>query len=241
MTRLEREIKPSEKKIWPSSPFKAALSWIPIKNLPSVDQQVWRLFPKHGRGREEIGVWLSAETYQKGSTNRNIWWWLSPTIWPADEVQYQTLLGQLVQKGARHFVLNAPWQIAFFRDPQKLSLWAGPFCNLSNPLSISQIKSYGFSGAMVSPELGQEDYLSLPRQSPLPLGIVLTGHWPLCHCQSTLGPVETGKVFSKSEGRDGLGGSSRFQLLGLPQLGPKFNRLSKRVGAGRLPAFCASE
>jgi U32 family peptidase len=200
MARLEGEIKPSEKKIGPSSTFQATLSRMPIIKLPSVDQRVWRLIPKQGRSRDEIGVWLSAETYQQGSTNRNIWWWLSPTIWPADEVQYQSLLGQLLQNGSRHFVLNAPWQIAFFRNPQKFSLWAGPFCNLSNPLSINQIKSYGFSGAMVSPELGQEDYLSLPRQSPLPLGIVLSGHWPLCIARILSDRLKPEKFFQSPKG-----------------------------------------
>jgi U32 family peptidase len=200
IARLEGEIKPSEKNIWSNSSFKMALFRMPIKKSPSVDQGVWRLIPRHGRGREEIGVWLSAETFQKGSTNRNIWWWLSPTIWPADEVQYQSLLNQLLQKGVRYFVLNAPWQIAFFQDPQKLSLWAGPFCNLSNSLSINQIKSYGFSGAIVSPELGQEDYLSLPRQSPLPLGIVLSGHWPLCIARILSDRLKPEKVFQSPKG-----------------------------------------
>ena len=33
---------------------------------------------------------------------------------------------------------------------------------------------------IVSPELGQSDYLALPKHSPLPLGIVISGHWPVC-------------------------------------------------------------
>ncbi len=180
MNRLEAEINPPEKRDWPPSRFQASLPRRQTIKGPSVEQSVVRTLHQPGRGKGEIGVWLSAESFQKGLVNRNIWWWLSPTIWPADEAQYQSLIDQLVQKGRREFVLNAPWQIAFFQYPQKLSLWAGPFCNLSNSLAINQIKSYGFSGAIVSPELGQEDYLSLPRQSPLPLGIVLYGHWPLC-------------------------------------------------------------
>jgi len=60
-----------------------------------------------------------------------------------------------------------------------LELWAGPFCNASNPLAISMLKRMGFSGVIVSPELGQTDYLVLPERSPLPLGIVLSGFWPL--------------------------------------------------------------
>ena len=180
MARLEKQLKPSESRSWPPSSFRVVLPRVSISRIPLFDQKVSRQIPKPDRGREEIGVWLSAENYRKGSNNHNIWWWLSPVIWPEDEDRYQSLIEQLLQKGNRYFVLNAPWQIAFFRSPQKLILWAGPFCNLSNPLSLNQIKSYGFSGAMVSPELGKEDFLSLPRQSPLPLGIVLSGLWPLC-------------------------------------------------------------
>jgi len=38
----------------------------------------------------------------------------------------------------------------------------------------------GFGGVIVSPELGSEDYQYLPQNSPLPLGIVIAGNWPLC-------------------------------------------------------------
>lgn len=33
--------------------------------------------------------------------------------------------------------------------------------------------------AFVSPELTKEDFLALPKTSPLPLGIVLAGFWPM--------------------------------------------------------------
>lgn len=182
MAQLEAEIKPSDNREIPSSRFQAALPRIRFAKQTAVDQMVFRQNPKLDRsqGREKIGLWLSPETFRDNSTNRDIWWWLSPAIWPEDEAEFKSLIIQLMQKGCVRFVLNAPWQITFFHNPQKLSLWAGPFCNLSNPLSINQIKSYGFSGAIVSPELGQKDCLSLPRQSPLPLGIVVSGNWPLC-------------------------------------------------------------
>ncbi len=61
----------------------------------------------------------------------------------------------------------------------KLELWAGPFCNAANPLTLSMLQRMGFSGVIVSPELGKRDYLVLPERSPLPLGIVLSGLWPL--------------------------------------------------------------
>ena len=187
--------------------------------MPSIDQRVSRLIPNHARSREEIGVWLSLKTDLKGLSNRNIWWWLSPIIWPAEEAQYQSLLGQLLQKGSRNFVLNAPWQIAFFRDPQRLTLWAGPFCNLSNPLSIKQLKSYGFSGAMVSPELGQEDFLSPAPAKPASPGDSSFRPLAFMPGQNPFGPLESRQAFSKSERGDGLGRSAGFQLLGLSQLG----------------------
>ncbi|MBI4765888.1 MAG: U32 family peptidase [Deltaproteobacteria bacterium] len=200
ITRLEQQLKPSKNREWPSSPFKALLPRVRINRLPSIDQKVGRLIPSHDRNREEIGVWLSEKTELTGLSKSNIWWWLSPIIWPAEEAQYQSLLKQLLQKGSRHFVLNAPWQIALFRNPQRLTLWAGPFCNLSNPLSIQQLKSYGFSGAIVSPELGQEDYLSLPRQSPLPLGIVLSGLWPLCLARILSDRLKADRPFQSPKG-----------------------------------------
>jgi U32 family peptidase len=86
----------------------------------------------------------------------------------------------LARRGGKTFVLGAPWQAAFFSDLSGLNLWAGPFCNLANPLAIEEIGKLGLTGAIVSPELGGVDYLELPRFSPLPLGIVLEGAWPLC-------------------------------------------------------------
>lgn len=200
ISRLEGQITTSESQGWPPSHFKAVLPRRLIDRQSSIEQGVLRRIPKQSRHREEIGIWLSADTVQQGSVNRNIWWWLSPAIWPADEAQVQSLINQLLQKGAHHFVLNAPWQIAFFQNPPKLNLWAGPFCNLSNPLSINQIKSFGFSGAMVSPELGQDDFLSLPRHSPLPLGIVLSGHWPLCLSRILSDRLKTDRPFQSPKG-----------------------------------------
>jgi U32 family peptidase len=167
----------------PISRFHAILPRNRLIRTKAVDQRVYRITREMGKAHEETGIWLSRETFQAVSVTQGfcqrVWWWLPPVLWPVDEADFKSLIEQLLQKGARQFVLNAPWQIAFYQNPRKLSLWAGPFCNLSNPLSIHEIKSYGFSGAIVSPELGQKDYLSLPGQSPLPLGIVLSANWPL--------------------------------------------------------------
>ena len=180
IARLESEIKPSGRSAQRTSGFQAILPRKALSRIKALDQQVFRLIPKQTRGSEEIGAWLSPETVKAGSANRHIWWWLSPVLWPEEESRFRSLIEGLLQQGFRRFVLNAPWQIAFFQNPKTLALWAGPFCNLSNPLAINQVKGYGFSGAIVSPELGETDYLSLPEKSPLPLGIVLSGNWPLC-------------------------------------------------------------
>ena len=70
--------------------------------------------------------------------------------------------------------------MTFFQSPKKLTLWSGPFCNITNSLAVGTLASLGFKGAIVSPEIGHKDYLNLPKCSPLPLGVVISGSWPLC-------------------------------------------------------------
>lgn len=60
-----------------------------------------------------------------------------------------------------------------------LDIWAGPFCNVANAAHLGMLARMGFAGAFVSPELPGDELLALPRQSPLPLGIVLDGFWPV--------------------------------------------------------------
>ncbi len=107
------------------------------------------------------------------------WWWLSPAIFPNTESDYQANIDKMIGAGARKFLLNAPWQISLFKQPEKLNLWAGPFCNIANTQTILRLKDMGFSGAVVSPELDQFTLLSLPENSILPLGSVIYGNWPL--------------------------------------------------------------
>jgi putative protease len=96
--------------------------------------------------------------------------------------------------------LNAPWQTAFFPNAEKLNLWAGPFCNIANPLGISVLAEMGFSGVIVSPELGGADYQLLPRNSPLPLGIVIAGNWPLCISRALADDLKTQVAFESPRG-----------------------------------------
>jgi U32 family peptidase len=191
---LGQQIKGMEDTHWQASRFKERL---PRKEHPPekvIEQSVFRQMPQRGRLRHDLGLWLSPHSDQT-EFHRQTWVWLPPTLWPRDEAEFKTLIGRLVQNGCQRFVLNAPWQMAFFPDPKKYWLWAGPFCNLSNPLALQQIKSLGFSGAIVSPELGEEDYLRLPAMSPLPLGIVLSGHWPLCLSRILSDHLKTDRLF----------------------------------------------
>jgi putative protease len=61
-----------------------------------------------------------------------------------------------------------------------MAVWAGPFCNIANALAVNVLAGMGFSGVIVSPELSREDYQNLAGQSVLPVGIVVSGSWPLC-------------------------------------------------------------
>ncbi|MGA6925152.1 MAG: U32 family peptidase, partial [Desulfosarcina sp.] len=138
--------------------------------------------PSKAAGHQVMGMWLSETAVANigKSAASHLWIWLPPVVWPDDESRVADLLRQALENGVRRFVLNAPWQMALFNRPEGLTLWAGPFCNAANALSLETLQSLGFSGAFVSPELGETDILTLCRQSPLPLGVVIAGHWPLC-------------------------------------------------------------
>jgi U32 family peptidase len=146
-----------------------------------IDLTVFRHFRTVKRPTN-IGLWLSITNLKKCSqkSGRYIWWWLPPVIWPSNQKMVMENLQQALSLGSRAFVLNAPWQMALFSNTTNLVLWAGPFCNVANHLSLSILKSVGFGGVIVSPELRKADYKLLARNAPLPLGIVLSGHWPLC-------------------------------------------------------------
>jgi putative protease len=146
-----------------------------------IEMEVFRQLGS-SKGGKALGLWLSKENLRKcsKSVGQHIWWWLPPIIWPADQRVVMDNLKQALSLDSHSFVLNGPWQMALLSDIKHLNLWAGPFCNVANLISISVLKSAGFKGVIVSPELGKEDYKSLADNSPLPLGVVLWGHWPLC-------------------------------------------------------------
>ncbi len=126
------------------------------------------------------GIWLEKDAPLKIKDKADkVTWWLPPVIWPDEENNYLEALSQALRKGCRSFVLNAPWQISLFNEPRKHRLIAGPFCNIANAHALERLRHLGFHAAIASPELTREDALALPGKSPLPLGFVVNGFWPL--------------------------------------------------------------
>jgi putative protease len=155
-----------------------------------------------GKPREGAGIWLLPETVErapKGAASK-VWWWLPPVVWPEGEAELSRGVERLLSEGARRFVLNAPWQAAFFKEGAA-ALWAGPFMNTANAYSLETLRLLGFAGAIVSPELCREDFLSLPGKSPLPLGVVLSGVWPLTVSRTLAegAPLETALASPRGE------------------------------------------
>ena len=134
-----------------------------------------------GRTAGTMARWLDFQTVSKvsGKKIKKTWWVLPPVMWPGEEEELKNAIGLAMERHARHFILNIPWQISFFDAPEKLNLWAGPFCNIANAGHARILREMGFSGAFVSPELTRDDFLSLPAVSPIPLGVVVEGNWPL--------------------------------------------------------------
>jgi U32 family peptidase len=179
---------------------------LPAKNdsgFPVTDMTVYRNRSKV-QSLKGNGLWLSRGNVAHFSGKRGIhaWWWLPPVIWPEDADGFAMLIKTLVDKGERQFVLNAPWQRSFFEKRNKLRLWAGPFCNIANPLAVLELKKAGFSGAIVSPELSKDDYLLMPKNSPLPLGIAIYGNWPLSVARSVSDDLKTGMPFTSPRGEE---------------------------------------
>jgi len=106
-------------------------------------------------------------------------WILPPVILPDDEEEIKRDIKAAIKKGASGFVINSLWHISLFESMKRVNVTAGPFCNLANISAIIQAKKLGVKSAIVCPELGKEDYFSMPQKSPIPLGIVISGFLPL--------------------------------------------------------------
>jgi len=178
---LDKELNTFKTQKVGTSRFRADMSQKRPISFAQLDLPVWR-FPEPGFSDSPFGLWLSSDLDLEALQIdvAAVWWWLPPVIWPSEEDRWTSLIHDLLKKGARVFVLNAPWQPALFPQiNRKLSFWAGPFCNIANGWAIDVLAAMGFDGVIVSPELGGQDASGLPEQSRLPLGIVLSGNWPL--------------------------------------------------------------
>jgi putative protease len=178
---LEAEL-PLPSAAGPASVFKARLPRPAQTALKPAEVRVYR-HPPRAPLPQRFGVWLSPEALESLPARAcpGVWWWLPPALFPEDEAPLRALIHTARSRGSRVFVLNDPWQVALFAPgAPEVRLWAGPFCNLANALALETVAALGFSGAVVSPELGSADFLKLPGHSPLPLGVVVAGNWPLC-------------------------------------------------------------
>lgn len=186
-----------------SSTFNARLpgGYIAKKRDKSFELNVNR---KSGMGGQKgtTGAWMFPEGKYKASKRLEpkLWWWLPPVIWPEDEAKAGRQIDIAIKNGSRNFVLNSSWQIALFTNPKSLNLWAGPFCNIANAMAINTLLKFGFSGAIVSPELDNQDFLHLPKNSPLPLGIVISGNWPLTISRILSPEFKTDTTFTSPKG-----------------------------------------
>jgi putative protease len=185
--------------------FRARLPRNIGKRRAGIELQVSRT-PEKAKSGSHFGLWLTKDAQRLFTphfsflTSKSSWFWLPPVIWADESEQWKSLIDAVLKKGAKNFVLNAPWHRAFFPEAEKLSLWAGPFCNIANALAVNMLAKNGFSGVIVSPELGREDYLQLPKHCPLPLGIVLSGNWPLCISRVLSEDMKTQKLFTSPKG-----------------------------------------
>jgi putative protease len=49
---------------------------------------------------------------------------------------------------------------------------------VTNVVAAEVMAKNGFKGVIVSPELGKKDLLSMPKNSKIPLGIIIKGYFP---------------------------------------------------------------
>jgi len=153
------------------------------------------------------GLWISERNVNDvpGKFTSRYSWWLPPVIWPQEEAQSGSVLKRLLKKGGKHFVINSPWQLSLFDHTSfrhDVQITAGPFCNISNSLFLSYLSDMKVSSAIVSPELSGEDFLKLPSVSPIPLGIVLFGNWPVAVSRTKLESLKMNTSFHSPKGEE---------------------------------------
>ncbi len=201
---LEKKLPDEPFPAFPESEFRFEQKFRnPPKNAHITETEVHRN-PARSKDRSASGFWLSDHTLQNASETfaDKLWWWLPPVIWPDEEAAWKGRIHQALDKGSRCFVLNAPWQLSLFPADKKPRLWAGPFCNTTNALAIDALADAGFQGVIVSPEPDGEALLKLPKQTRIPLGIVLSGNWPLCVSRIMPESLKTEQLFASPKGEN---------------------------------------
>ncbi len=172
------------------------------KDKRVMELRVFRQLPPVERKGPPMGTWIVPGQVEKlpKSLVARTWWWLPPVIWPDKERGWHKAVASLLHRGARTLVVNAPWQVALFDLPASCQVWAGPFCNMANPLAVQTAKELGMAGVIVSPELSGPDFLALPKHSPLPLGVVINGIWPLCLSRIKADHLHAAEPFTSPKG-----------------------------------------
>ncbi len=177
---------------------------IPNKKSVRSKNRISNLSISRGKFKQQshssiTGTWISSRGYSIRPAIKN-WLWLDPVLFPGEETICAQYINQALKKGAKNFVLNALWQLSFFKNPKQLNLWAGPYCNVTNSATLNFLKQYGFSGAIVSPELDKETLCSLPEKTQLPLGVVVYGNWPLGISRVISNDLKTNQAFTSPKG-----------------------------------------
>jgi U32 family peptidase len=176
---------------------------MPRKNIKPTSR-IQEIIVSRGKSRPNshaaiTGTWISTQGYSLNPKVKN-WLWLDPLLFPGEEKICAQYIEKAIRKGAKNFVLNAFWQISLFKNPKKLNLWAGPYCNITNSAMLHILKHYGFSGAIVSPELDQDTFLALPQKTELPLGVIIYGNWPLGISRIISNDLKTNMRFTSPKG-----------------------------------------
>ncbi|NNG01757.1 MAG: U32 family peptidase [Desulfobacteraceae bacterium] len=201
--RLETQLEIPDEISTPEPRFKLSLRTKKFRRKRTIiHMSVGRDLVHRQQGVSDPGYWADEELLKRLPKKRmdRCWWWLPPVVWPDNEERYVRLVRDIRKKGGHRFVLNAPWQQALFKAGDSPTLWAGPFCNISNCMAIDALQQMGFAGVIVSPELGRQDYVDLPRHSPLPVGIIVAGNWPLCVSRTLDPDIQPDHPFSSPRG-----------------------------------------
>ncbi|MBF0225493.1 MAG: U32 family peptidase [Desulfobacterales bacterium] len=156
------------------------------------------------KNSDSTATWISQDilNYNSKSGLSKTWMWLPPVIWPEDEKEIVQMIDKAIHIGCTRYVLNSPWQISFFKGKNNINIWAGPFCNITNQLAIETLANLGFKGVIVSPELGKKDYYLLANHSCLPLGIIISGNWPLSISRIVSDNAKLEKFLKSPKGED---------------------------------------